>query len=86
MFSAILSLLLGAFHFLLGIGTPQTFPPPLSAEEEQAAFAAKKNGEDGKILKQVPGKPVYTATLVKYAELMCENPSGQGMLAGITEA
>ena len=42
-------------------------------------------GEDGKILKQVPGKPVYTATLVKYAELMCENPSGQGMLSGITE-
>ena len=24
--------------------------------------------EDGKILSQVPGKPVYTATLVKYAE------------------
>lgn len=43
-------------------------------------------GEDGKILKQMPGKPVYTATLVKYAELMCERPSGQGMLSGITEA
>jgi hypothetical protein len=43
-------------------------------------------GEDGKILKQIPGKPVYTATLVKYAELMCNNPSGQGMLTGITEA
>ncbi len=43
-------------------------------------------GEDGKILKQVPGKPVYTATLVKYAELMCEKPNGQGMLTGITEA
>ena len=43
-------------------------------------------GEDGKILKQVPGKPVYTATLVKYAELMCENPSAQGALTGITEA
>ena len=42
-------------------------------------------GEDGKILKQVPGKPVYTATLVKYAELMCERPNGQGMLSGITE-
>ena len=42
--------------------------------------------EDGKILKQVPGKPVYTATLVKYAELMCERPMGQGMLSGITEA
>lgn len=43
-------------------------------------------GEDGKILKQVPGKPVYTATLVKYAELMCERPNGQGMITGITEA
>ncbi len=43
-------------------------------------------GEDGKILKQVPGKPVYTATLVKYAELMCERPNGQGMITGIAEA
>ncbi|MBQ8322561.1 MAG: phage major capsid protein [Clostridia bacterium] len=43
-------------------------------------------GEDGKILKQIPGKPVYTATLVKYAELMCDRPNGQGMLSGITEA
>ena len=43
-------------------------------------------GEDGKILKQVPGKPVYTATLVKYAELMCERPNAQGMITGVTEA
>ncbi|MBQ8885815.1 MAG: phage major capsid protein [Clostridia bacterium] len=43
-------------------------------------------GEDGKVLKQVPGKPVYTATLVKYAELMCERPNGQGVLKGIIEA
>ncbi|MBP3433665.1 MAG: phage major capsid protein [Clostridia bacterium] len=43
-------------------------------------------GEDGKILKQIPGKPVYTATLVKYAELMCDRPNGQGVLEGITEA
>ena len=43
-------------------------------------------GEDGKILKQIPGKPVYTATLVKYAELMCERPNAQGRLTGITEA
>ncbi len=42
--------------------------------------------EDGKILKQVAGKPVYTATLVKYAELLCYRPCGQGMLTGITEA
>ena len=41
--------------------------------------------EDGKILKQVPGKPVYTATLVKYADLICENPAAQGMLKGIEE-
>ncbi|MBQ9728450.1 MAG: phage major capsid protein [Clostridia bacterium] len=42
-------------------------------------------GEDGKVLKQIPGKPVYTATLVKYAELMCERPGGQGVLLGINE-
>lgn len=42
-------------------------------------------GEDGKILKQIAGKPVYSATLVKYAELICERPFGQGMLTGIDE-
>ena len=41
-------------------------------------------GEDGKILKQIAGKPVYTATLVKYAELLCVKPCGQGMLQGIS--
>jgi len=43
-------------------------------------------GDDGRILKQIPGKPVYTATLVKYAELMCARPCGQGIMYGITEA
>ncbi len=43
-------------------------------------------GDDGKVLKQIPGKPVYTATLVKYAELLCARPYGQGMLSGISEA
>ena len=42
-------------------------------------------GEDGKVLKQVPGKPVYTATLVKYADLICARPNGQGIISGITE-
>lgn len=42
-------------------------------------------GEDGKVLKQVAGKPVYTATLVKYADLICARPNGQGMISGITE-
>ncbi len=43
-------------------------------------------GDDGKILRQVPGKPVYNATLVKYAELICERPGGQAKLTGIIEA
>ncbi len=42
--------------------------------------------EDGKVLKQVPGKPVYTATLVKYADLICSRPIGQGVIKGITES
>ncbi len=41
--------------------------------------------EDGKILHQIPGKPVYTATLVKYAELICTRPNAQARLCGILE-
>lgn len=36
--------------------------------------------EDGKILKQVAGKAAYSATLVKYAELICKKPCGQAVL------
>jgi len=43
-------------------------------------------GEDGRVLKQVANKPVFTATLVKYAELICDKPCGQGKITGITEA
>lgn len=43
-------------------------------------------GEDGRVLKQVAGSATYTATLVKYADLICSKPCGQGMLSGITEA
>lgn len=43
-------------------------------------------GENGNVLKQIAGKPVYTATLVKYAELLCDHPAGQGVITGITEA
>ncbi|MBR2312694.1 MAG: RNA polymerase sporulation sigma factor SigK [Clostridia bacterium] len=45
LFSALISLILGAVHLLLGIGTPQKFPPPLSAAEERAAFVAKSQGD-----------------------------------------
>ena len=43
-------------------------------------------GNDGKIIKQKEGHPVYTATLVKYAELLCNRPSAQAKLTGITGA
>lgn len=43
-------------------------------------------GENGNILRQISGRPVYNATLVKYAELMCHKPGGQAKLSGITEA
>lgn len=45
MFSLLISLLLGAAHLTLGIGTPQSFPPPLSSEEERACFYAKRAGD-----------------------------------------
>lgn len=40
-------------------------------------------GEDGRILKQNQGYPTYSATLVKYAELICDKPSGQAKISGI---
>ncbi len=43
-------------------------------------------GEDGTVLRQNGNKPTFTATLVKYAELLCYRPAGQAMLAGITES
>lgn len=40
--------------------------------------------DDGKILKQVPGYPAWTAVLAKYGELICNHPAGQARLSGIT--
>ena len=41
-------------------------------------------GEDGKIIKQNPNYATYTATLVKYADLICDRPNGSAMLTGIS--
>ncbi len=40
-------------------------------------------GEGGRIIKQEVGTPTYTATLVKYADLICNKPNGQACLTGI---
>ena len=31
-------------------------------------------GEDGRVIKQIQGKPTYSATLVKYADIICDHP------------
>ena len=41
----VMSLFTYFFHVILGIGTPQNFPPPLSAEEEHDAFLTMTNGK-----------------------------------------
>jgi hypothetical protein len=43
-------------------------------------------GDDGKVIKQVANKPVYKATLVKYADMICDRPNSQAIISGITEA
>ncbi len=43
-------------------------------------------GDDGKVIRQVANKPVFTSTLVKYADLICDRPIGQAVITGITEA
>ena len=46
MFSLLVSMILGAAHLLLGISTPQKFPPPLPQDEETEAFFAMKEGDE----------------------------------------
>ena len=43
MFSSILSLFSSFIHFILGLNTPQNYPPPLSGEAERELFALMKN-------------------------------------------
>ncbi len=47
MFSFLMSLISHAFHFILGIATPQGFPPPLSPDEEKSAFLQAREGDEG---------------------------------------
>lgn len=41
-------------------------------------------GDGGKVIKQKAGTATYTATLVKYADMLCDKPIGQAKLSGIT--
>lgn len=42
--------------------------------------------EDGRVIRQTPGKATYQATLVKYADIICNKPRGQARITGITES
>ena len=46
MFSYIFSVLGDLLHVILGIGTPNNFPPPLEAERERECFENMKKGDD----------------------------------------
>lgn len=41
-------------------------------------------GDDGKVIKQNAGYPTYSATLVKYADLICDRPNGQAKISNIS--
>ena len=41
-------------------------------------------GDNGKVIKQKTGSATYGATLVKYADMICDKPIGQAKLSGIT--
>lgn len=43
-------------------------------------------GENGRIIRQKPGYAAYTATLVKYADLICEQPNGQAKFTAIASS
>ena len=44
MLNGILSFFSSFVHLILGINTPQSYPPPLSQKEEEALFAEKEKG------------------------------------------
>lgn len=46
MLISILTLLSHLFSLILGVDTPQSFPPPLSAEEERQCFCRMQKGDD----------------------------------------
>lgn len=46
MLITLLALLTRMLHLILGIGTPQSFPPPLPAEEERDCFLAAEEGDE----------------------------------------
>lgn len=41
-------------------------------------------GDNGKIIRQNAGSATYTATLVKYADLICDRPMAQFKYSGVT--
>lgn len=45
MLMLLISLLSHAIHMILGIGTPQGFPPPLTQEEERECFVKAEGGD-----------------------------------------
>ena len=46
MFTTLFSLLTRFMHLILGINTPQNFPPPLPDEEERKCFDLAKEGDE----------------------------------------
>lgn len=46
MLSYVFSVLTDLFHFILGISTPQSFPPPLPTEKEIEYFALAAKGDE----------------------------------------
>ena len=46
MFLTLFSIFTKMLHLILGINTPQKFPPPLPAEEERQAFLQARQGDE----------------------------------------
>ncbi len=47
MLTTLFTFLTKALHLILGIGMPQSFPPPLSEEEEKECFLKSESGDEG---------------------------------------
>ncbi len=61
-------------YFLLGVGTAQTFPPPLDGEEEKELFKKKKEGDISARSKLIEHNLRLVAHIVRKYYTSYQNP------------
>ena len=74
MFLTLFALLTRIFHMILGVGTPQNFPPPLPAQEEHECFLKAEAGDEDARQKLILHNLRLVSHIVKKYYSTAKNP------------